>query len=319
MTARGQFDLVGHSLIRYEELVIDPLVRIENWIVPPEDPQDEWTRTLMKMVGDWRAVLRSTYIRWAMAINGLHVAASKYKEEAEPKKFTVSSIRAARDGTARTEIIAEYSFKDAADAHLKIQPMLCAHGFIDIYAGLEEMIFAMYRIYWIANPDDLIKGTEFAKLRKLRRAASANEVPKAEWDNAIAARINQWQRKKLYDGLDKVFLGFCQNTSLKAPAGYISTSPDTWAESIAGVSLIRNLLMHGENVVPEDLETFCSKPHSLGFRFVAGELLRLTILDLQLLEEFCDALLRALNLSLVELARPTVRREAVARLQDDTK
>jgi hypothetical protein len=231
----------------------------------------------------------------------------------------VSSIRANKSGLGRTEVIAEYRFEEAAEAHLKVQPMLCAHGFIDMYAGLEELIFGMYRTYWLAHPDALIKGEEFASLRKLKRQSSADEASKAEWDVALTARIDQWQRKKLYDGLDKVLLGFCQNAGLQTPAGYRATTTDTWAVSIAGISLIRNLLMHGENVVPSDLEVFCKKPHGLGFQFVTGQLLRLTILDLQLLEAFCDMLLTALNLSLAERARPSLKKEARARFKNEIR
>lgn len=217
MTARGQFDLVGHSLIRYEEITLPSFPEVQNWIMAPEDPKDGWTRDLMQLIGDWRATLRSTYLRWAMAINGLHTASEKYKTSTEEKKFVVSSIRSNKEGTPRLEVIAEFTFQEAANHHLKIQPMLCAHGFIDIYAGLEEMIFALYRTYWKANPDMLIKGEEFKELRRLKRAASESEDSKNEWERAFEQRLNEWQRKKLYDGLDKVFLGLCQNAGRVHP------------------------------------------------------------------------------------------------------
>jgi hypothetical protein len=156
MTARGQFDLVGHSLIKYEEISLPSFPDASNWIVAPEDPEEEWARSLMQLIGDWRATLRSTYLRWAMAINGLYVASDKYKTSKDEKKFVVSSTRSDQDGRPRQQVIAEFSFEEAADYHLQIQPMLCAHGFIDMYAGLEEMIFALYRTYWKANPETLI-------------------------------------------------------------------------------------------------------------------------------------------------------------------
>src|SRR5260370_31392421 len=40
------------------------LTAANNWILTPENPKDEWARTLMQLIGDWGATLRSTYIRW---------------------------------------------------------------------------------------------------------------------------------------------------------------------------------------------------------------------------------------------------------------
>lgn len=280
-------------------------------IVPPEDPNDEWARVLMHMIGEWRAVLRSTYIRWAMAINGLHVAAAKYKSETQPKEFVVTSVRVDSSGADRTEVVAKYSFQEASEAHLKVQGMLCAHGFIDLYAGLEEMVFGFYRAYLTERPNILIQGPAFASLRKLHRAASNSDESRAAWNKALTKRLNEWQRKKLYEGLNKVFLAFCQNAGLETPSGYTKTSIESWAESIAGISLLRNLLIHGENTVPQELADFCQKPHGLGFRFEAGKPLRLSLIHLQVLEAFSDQLLTALNLSLVERARPALRKEAV--------
>lgn len=316
MSARGQFDLVGHALIRYDEL---PSVQVaSNWIITSTNPNDAWTTLLMKQIGEWRSILRSTYIRWAMAINGLHVAAAKYEADASPKKFTVRSTRQNPSGPHQ-EVIAEYTFKEAAANHLKIQPMLCAHGFIDMYAGLEEMIFGMYRQYLSIHPDHLMEGAAYRDLRKLRKNAENSPEEKAAWEEAIRQRLDKWQRKRLYDGLDNVLLAFFQNTGLETPAGYTSSTVETWSESIAGVSLIRNLLIHGESRVPQELEDFCQKPHGLGFRFKAGELLRLSIIDLQLLELFCDVLLTAFNLSLMERASPELRAQAANRFKKTKK
>src|ERR1700691_1944409 len=122
MTARGQFDLVGHSLIKYEEITLPSFPNVNNWILAPEDPKDEWARSLMQLIGAWRATLRSTYLRWAMSINGLHVASDRYGTSKDEKKFVVSSIRSDRGGTPRQQVIAEFTFQEAADYHLKIQP-----------------------------------------------------------------------------------------------------------------------------------------------------------------------------------------------------
>lgn len=308
MGPRGQIDLVGHRLIRYTDFTPGSILSANNWIVAPSDPANEWMRSLMQLIGEWRAILRSTYIRWAIAINGLHVAAERYRNNADPTRaFQVRSVRSDKTGSAHESAIAQFNFQEAADAHLKAQPMLCAHGFIDLYAGLEEMIFAFYRTFLSSNPELILRGDEFREHRRARRDAGKGPTEEQKWEALWTARLDAWQRKKLYDGLGRVFLAFCNHAGIKTPAGYTVTTVETWAESIEGVSLLRNALIHGLTIVPDELTAFCAKPHSLGFRFEKGDPLRLELLDLQVLEAFCDQLLTALNLSLVELASPEVR------------
>jgi hypothetical protein len=79
------------------------------------------------------------------------------------------------------------------------------------------------------------------------------------------------------------------------------------------------LLIHGENAVPKDLADFCKEPYSLGFTFDEGELLRLSLRELQLIETFCDSLLTALNISLMERAKPSLRDEAAKRFESHKK
>lgn len=287
-----------------------------NWIVVPSHPENEWMRSLMKMVGEWRAVVRSTYIRWALAINGLHVAAEKYQANQDPSRaFQVTSIRADRNGKITKSVVSQFTFPEAAEAHLKVQPMLCAHGFIDLYAGLEEMVFAFYRTFLSAKPELILRGDEFRELRRAYRKAGDGPAQQENWNDLWAIRLDSWHRKKLYDGLGNVFSAFCAQAGLNTPAAYKETTIETWAESIDGISLVRNALIHGVTHVPDEIADFCRKPHSLGFRFTKGDPLRLDLLDLQVVEAFCDQLLTALNLSLVELAQPEIKKHVAERFQ----
>jgi len=316
MGPRGQFDLVEHKLIQYDEFVPGSLVAADNWIISPSNPEDEWMRSLMIMVGDWRSTLRSTYIRWALAINGLHVASDKYKLIDEPSRaFEVRSVHSEKNGTLRESIVSRFTYPEAAAAHLKVQPMLCAHGFIDMYSGLEEMIFAFYRSFLSARPEHILRGDEFKELRKAHRKAKETSAELEAWEALWKVRLDKWHRNKLYDGLGKVFRSFCSEAGVKTPAGYQFTTVETWAESIGGISLVRNALVHGATEVPKELATFCAQPHALGFDFVEGQPLRLRLFDLQVVQLFCDQLLTALNLSLVELARPEVREQAKNRFK----
>jgi hypothetical protein len=169
------------------------------------------------------------------------------------------------------------------------------------------MIFAFYRVLLTARPDQLLRGPGFAHLRKLRRKAAEDGAAAPQYREELRRRLDDWHRKRLYDGLDSVFLAFCQHARVEAPAAYTKTTVVTWSKSIAGISLIRNLLMHGVETVTPELEAFTKEPYSLGFEFKNNEPLRLTLFHLQMLEAFIDQLLTALNISLVELARPSLK------------
>jgi hypothetical protein len=316
MGSRGQFDLVGHRLLRWADFVPGTMQPANNWIVPPDDPKNEWMRSVMLMIGDWRATLRSTYIRWAMTINGLHVAAEKYRTpQDEAKAFHVRSLRSDRDGNVNDIVLSTFTFPEAAEAHLKIQPMLCAHGFVDMYAGLDEMVFAFYRTFLTARPELILQGEDFRELRSVRRAAGLGSAEQELWERSWAERLDHWQRKKGYDGLHRVFKAFCDIAGLQTPSRYTRTTIDTWAESIEGIGLVRNAMMHGVTKVSKDLADFCERPHALGFEFAEGESLILNLRHLQSVEAFCDQLLTGLNLSLVEAAKPEARALAEKRLK----
>ncbi|MDC0715106.1 hypothetical protein POL68_42050 [Stigmatella sp. ncwal1] len=108
----------------------------------------------------------------------------------------------------------------------------------------------------------------------------------AAWEDAWRNRLDTWQRKRLYDGLHRVFLAFC--------------TVETWAETIEGMGLVRHLLVHGESKVTAELAAFCAKPHSMKLGFKEGEPLSMHLFHLQAFEAFTDQLLNALNISLAE-------------------
>jgi hypothetical protein len=99
----------------------------------------------------------------------------------------------------------------------------------------------------------------------------------------------------------------------RAPLRHLST------KELRQIAPQATLLIHGENAVPKDLADFCKEPYSLGFTFDEGELLRLSLRELQLIETFCDSLLTALNISLMERAKPSLRDEAAKRFESHKK
>jgi hypothetical protein len=238
--ARGDIDLVGHNIIFVPDWDAEFSPPINNAIIQATKPEEKWIEDITQQIGDWRAKLRSTYIRWALAINGLEVAANKYAAPkwAAQNQFFVTSLRLSDDNVAEA-VIAQWDGQTAADAHLKTMPMLAAFGIIDLYANLEEVVFAMYRTYLNHHPDLLLQGDEFKELRRLKKAAATDPMQRSDWEAAWQDRLNSWQRKRLYDGLGKVFKAFCDRTGLKTPSIYKNSNrsggvanrsqkPNTW-------------------------------------------------------------------------------------------
>jgi hypothetical protein len=309
-TARGDFDIVGHKFTFPFDPSFDPSKDATNIVIEASRPEYAWIEAIMRQIGVWRAKLRSTYIRWALCVNGLEVAANKYADPAwaSQHSFVVRSIRPdgkglRPDGAISVDtnaIIAEWDGKKASDAHRGTMSMLSAFGIIDLYGNLEEVIFEMYRMYLSHNPGDLLKGDDHKPLRRLKREAAADPSRQLEWEAAWNHRLDAWQRKRLYDGLGKVFRAFCTASHIVAPAAYRLTTVDTWAESITTVALVRNALVHGATTVSEELSDACTKPHAITFDFKKDAPLKIYIYHLQGVDFFCEQLLTALNLSLVE-------------------
>lgn len=302
---RGGFDLVGHNIYPPGTYKLGP---IDNFIITPTEPAHMWIGELTRKIGPWRARMRSTYIRWALSINGLEVASQKYEDTTwrSTKKFVVTSLRTQGerrpDGSRKPTktIIAEWDGATAAEAHRNTMPMVAAFGVMDLYGNLEEFVFDVFKAFINAHSQHLLKGDEFKELRRLRREAESDEAKKQEWEAAWAARLDQWQRKKLYDGLGKVFRSFCSSAGITAPSFHKNATTDHWAETIDIIGLVRNSLAHGVSIVTPELADACKKPHRMTFDFEEGEPLVVHLYHLQGVDLFCDQLLTALNVSLVE-------------------
>ena len=300
--ARGRADFIGHTRIPVAAIILDPTIPINNIIIARASERGRWLEEAMTAIGEWRATMRSTYIRWAIAINGLFVAGENYRDPQwqSEKQFVVGSLRSGKSGQAERVTIAQWRGEEASQRHLETIPMLVAYGVIDLFACLEEWLFAMYRLFLNQHPDGLLKGDDFRPLRQLRRKAQADASLQPSWNEEWEKRLDGWQRRRLYDGSENVLLAFFAESGLKTPARYTQTTVQTWSESLRLLAVLRNLLIHGEKQVNAELAALCGKPHSLGFAFKEGEPLALEVLHLQAVESFTDQLLTAVNLSLVE-------------------
>lgn len=291
-------DFVGHQKFSLDEANLGDLASIQNLIVEPKSPEDAWIKEASSKIGDWRANFRSTYFRWALAINGLEVASNHYHSRAtEPRGFTIASLR-----SHGPEQIALWDFPTAAKNHRETMPMLASWGVADLYSGMEEFIFEFYKLYLSQHPESLLRGEEFQHLRRLRRDASQGVEHQRVWEAAWSERLSNWQRKRLYDGLNKVFLSYMEVAGLKTPSIHRLATVETWADTIKGIGELRNCFAHGVTTVSKELAAFSQKPYSMMFDFIEGKPLTIELRHLQSVECFLDQLLTALNLSLIERA-----------------
>lgn len=301
MSARGSQDFVGHVHLSIEDAYAG--APVNNIIRKAITAKGAWVEQACASIGDERAIFRSTYLRWALAINGLHVAAERYAETTWQRThecFVATSLRVDATGQAKVVRVAEWDGETAAKNHLRTQPMLVAYGIIDLAACFEEWVFALYRCYLNQYPQSLIRGDEYKDLRRLWKKADGNPAMSAEWTQRWTERVNAWQKKRAYHGLDAVFRALLAEAGLKRPASYQHTDVNTWAESLRLVVVLRNLLIHGVDEANDELEQLSAKPYSLGYDFKAGDSLELELRHLQAVECFAEQLLTAVNLSLVE-------------------
>jgi hypothetical protein len=269
---------------------------INNFIVEPKSEDDAWIKEATDKIGDWRAYFRTTYIRWALTINGLHLAKDRYElKKDELVGFTIESLR--KNGL---ENIALWDMETAAKNHGETIPMMAAWGLTDLYSCIEEFVFEFYRIFLSQHPDSIIKSPVYSDLRRLRREASDSEENNQKWKQALSERLDSWQRKRLYDGLNKVFLSYANVAGLKTPSIYTLSTVETWAETIKGIGELRNCFIHGAETVTKELAEFSAKPNSMDFDFKEGDPLKVELRHLQSVECFLDQFLTVINLSLIE-------------------
>jgi hypothetical protein len=302
MDARGNIDLIGHNVVPVDSLDPEALPSIENFIFHASTDQGRWLERSMRLIGEWRAIFRSTYIQWALAINGLHIAAEKYStpEWHSLKQFTVTSQTVGPAGKIEPVVLVVWPGDVASKAHIDTVPKMGIWGVIELFACFEDFLLTLYREFLTAHPESILSGDDFKGLRKLRRDAATGVEQKDAWEAALSQRLDLWQRNRVYDGLDRVLVAYFAVTGLKAPSIYKHTGPKEWGETLRAVAVLRNCLIHGAKLVPKELADLGRKPHGGGLVFDEGMPLRVTLLHLQCVHLFAEQLLRAINLSLAE-------------------
>jgi len=130
----------------------------------------------------------------------------------------------------------------------------------------------------------------------------------SDWRAAWEERIEKWHRKKLYGGLEKVFSAYVDRAGLKIPGCYEGEFDyEDVAETLGGISMIRNAFIHGATKVSKELGDFCKTFKRGLFDFAEGDDFEIRLNELAALEHFTDTFTINLNTSFLELAMPEMR------------
>lgn len=276
-------------------------------------PEKQWLCAANEIIMEFGGVFHSIFLRWAVTINGLHVAAEKYQSKEwlnSGKAFAVSGIRNSLSERAHELThVQVWDGKMAGEVHASSVPMLAAWAFCNMYSCLEEFVFNMFKTFLNAHPLVICKGDDFRTLRQSYRNREIDARHTAEWENLWSERLEKWHRKRLYDGLEKVFTNFVNQSGLKVPSSYEERFSYTdIAKTLGGISLIRNCFIHGATEVPKELGDFCKTFQASLFSFKTGDRFEITLHELATLEHFTHSLTQTLNNSFMELAYPELKK-----------
>lgn len=273
------------------------------FLEPPSFLLDEgWKKDASELIHEYRGIFKSSYIRWSLAINGLHLAQEKYNDPNFKNVFQVTGLRRVDERITRVGIIA-WRGKKTAETHFETIPMLVSYGIIDLYSLIEEFILVIYRTYLFYNPETMLIGSENKTYRKLYRAKDVNPE---KWIREWNKRLDNWQRRKIYDGLDNVYKSFLDKLEInKTPKHLIvdeEVKPEIFyeiANIIKFISVLRNTLIHGNNIVTKELEDASNLSIKNDLKFIEGETINLESLHLSAIEQVSHSLLAYYNIALL--------------------
>lgn len=241
----------------------------------------------------YHATFHSIFLKWAVAGNGLHVAAEKYNGWKEGQAFRIAGYRC--DGKVIVPVsLHEYPGNIASQLHTEAGQILAGWGFCSLYSGIEEMLFLLFKLYYVHDPKNLLQGDEQKPLKALYGKRGDDEASKEAWESAFAERFDQWRLKKGYKGIENNFSNYVDVTKLDSR--FASVVPvENWGKTLNIVSEIRNCFVHGAKTVSPKLAGLCATPEAFGFSFTEGEAFRIDMNDLAILEMFLDEFTSMLN------------------------
>jgi len=179
MSLKRDLRFYQDNLIPIESLPENFLPKVNNIIYENGNGEFQWIEESTKELAEWNNIFRSTYIRWALAINGLHVAQEKYNDPNffNHKAFTVGGL-INNNGSPEMGNLLVLDGKTAAKAHFDTVNMIASYGLIDLYGLIEEFILSLYRIYWNHHPKEMLRGPEN---KDARRIYNNRESSPEEW------------------------------------------------------------------------------------------------------------------------------------------
>jgi hypothetical protein len=162
MSLKRDLRFYQDNLIPIDSFPSDFLPKVNNIIYENGDGDLQWIEDSTKELAEWNNIFRSTYIRWALTINGLHLAQQKYTDPNfyTKKAFTVGGYVNDDNGNTKVGNLLVMDGQKAGKAHFDTVNMVASYGLIDLYSLIEECILSLYRIYWNHHPEIMLRGPE---------------------------------------------------------------------------------------------------------------------------------------------------------------
>jgi hypothetical protein len=181
-STRRQYNFVPHEIFNWQDINVI-LKGVTNFVHVSEKSDEQWIVETTRKIGDWRSLIRTTYMRWRIAVDALERAAITCAQLPESECFVVTTLRPG-DKTVEESVLGEWTGPEAAANHQQTAALLPAYGITDLLGAWEEIQFEMYRIFLNHHPQQLMKG-ENKDLRQLyyarHKGAGATELWQTSW------------------------------------------------------------------------------------------------------------------------------------------
>lgn len=270
-----------------------------NFIWPTNHIDLKWIQETTEIFGNLRALVRSTYIKWATTINALYIAEKRYNSEPDTG-LEIHTMRPYK-GELREVVMATWDGKTASDRYKSFIPLISSYAVQDLYGALEHIEMEIHTIFIKSHPDQLMVGNEYKELRRLYRNKDNNLKSKEEFNVAWNNRLRKWKEKHTFKSLQHKFSSYWKKAKLQKPLEAQDFDLDQLKNSIKVLSELRNLITHNEGTVSSKLSMLCKECPLMDLGYETGDALNVSVHQLMYIESFMDLLLTFLNLSLCEL------------------
>jgi hypothetical protein len=265
-------------------------------------PSEAWLTTAQLALFEQRNIMDETFIAWAVAINGLHIAVDRYSDPERSAKnaLSVKALRAPIERRHELMVIRRYiGAAETTEIHKMALSHLTTWGFVEYYGKLEELVFTLFRCLLNDHPLEIIDKKRERALLDLYNARLKDPQSEEAWRTAWKDRLESWQRKKLYGGLAGLLLDFIRRAKLKAPP-QAELEVESWGRTLKLLSEVRNSLVHGALTASPRLAQLVDEAGraNAGLTFKPGDQLQMSVEDLWKIELFGTQLTGALQIAI---------------------